>query len=371
MSRHNTLSLAVITGLSLLLTACGEDTSSDPRTQAPLVRTVTVSDSGLASRTFTGVVAARVESNLGFRVSGKVLKRLVDTGQVVKRGQVLMQLDPVDLTLAAQAEQESVIAAKARAKQAAQDEVRYRNLRGTGAISASTYDQFKAALDTANAQLRAAQAQAEVARNATRYADLVADADGTVIDTQAEPGQVVNAGQVVVRIAHAGAREAVIQLPETLRPALGSSGVATRFGHQDEPSVATLRQLSDAADPATRTFEARYVLGGDLQDAPLGATVTVNVTDERAASKAHFSIPVSALFDGGKGPGVWTVSGTPAKTAWRSVTIAQLDDTSAWVTGQIKQGDQIVALGAHLLHEGESVRVSAITNAPIVAEGRP
>nr|WP_321238370.1 efflux RND transporter periplasmic adaptor subunit [uncultured Tolumonas sp.] len=371
MSRHSILSMAVITALSLVLTACGDEKQSDPRTQAPLVRTVTVNDDVNESRSFTGVVAARVESDLGFRVSGKVLKRLVDTGQIVKRGQVLMQLDPVDLKLAAHAQQESVIAAKAKVKQAVDDEARFRDLRGTGAISASAYDQVKAASDTAAAQLRAAEAQAEVARNATRYADLVADADGTVVEALAEPGQVVSAGQIVVRLAHAGAREAIIQLPETLRPSLGSHGQATLFGRSNVASVATLRQLSDAADPSTRTYEARYVLSGELQDTPLGSTVTINVADESFASKKGLQVPVGALFDTGKGTGVWCVEGQPAKVSWHPVTVLNIGDDSARVSGQIKQGDHIVALGAHLLHEGEQVRVSAPLTAASVEGAHP
>ena len=371
MSRHSILSMAVITALSLVLTACGEEKQSDPRTQAPLVRTVTVNDDGNESRSFTGVVAARVESDLGFRVSGKVLKRLVDTGQIVKRGQVLIQLDPVDLKLAAHAQLESVVAAKARAKQAADDEARFRDLRGTGAISASAYDQVKAASDTAAAQLSAAEAQAEVARNATHYANLVADADGTVVETLAEPGQVVSAGQIVVRLAHAGAREAIIQLPETLRPSLGSHGQATLFGRSNVASVATLRQLSDAADPTTRTYEARYVLSGELQNTPLGSTVTINVADEAFASKKGLQVPIGALFDAGNGTGIWSVAGEPAKVFWRPVTVLNIDDDSARVSGQIKQGDQIVALGAHLLHEGEQVRVSAPFTTATIEGARP
>lgn len=371
MSRHSILSMAVITALSLVLTACGEEKQSDPRMQAPLVRTVIVNDNGNESRSFTGVVAARVESDLGFRVSGKVLKRLVDTGQMVKRGQVLFQLDPIDLKLAAHAQQESVIAAKARVKQAADDEARFRDLRGTGAISASAYDQVKAASDTAAAQLRAAEAQAEVARNATRYTNLVADADGTVVETLAESGQVVNAGQIVVRVAHSGAREAVIQLPETLRPSLGSLGQAKLFGREETTSVAKLRQLSDAADPMTRTFEARYVLAGALGSAPLGSTVTVKIADELLATKEGFKVPIGALFDAGKGSGVWNINGNPAKVSWRPVTVLNIDDDSARVSGQIKPGDQIVALGAHLLHEGELVRVSAPVTAAAIEGARP
>src|SRR5688572_26214637 len=202
----------VICALPFALVACGEKAQSDPRTEAPLVRTATVQGATSASRSFTGTVAARVQSDLGFRVSGKVLERLVDTGQSVKRGQPLMRIDPIDLKLAAHAQQEAVAAAHARSQQTAEDEARYRNLLGTGAISTSAYDQAKAAADAAKAQLSAAEAQAEVARNANRYAELLADAGGIVMGTLVEPGQVVTAGQVVVRVAHAGPREAVIQL---------------------------------------------------------------------------------------------------------------------------------------------------------------
>ncbi len=140
-----------ICALPLALVACGEKTATDPRTEMPLVRAATIQETTAASRSFTGTVAARVQSDLGFRVSGKVLERLVDTGQSVKRGQPLMRIDPVDLKLAAHAQQEAVAAVRARAQQTADDEARYRDLRGTGAISASAYDQIKAAADAAQA----------------------------------------------------------------------------------------------------------------------------------------------------------------------------------------------------------------------------
>ena len=254
MRRHRLALSTVMCALPLALAACGEKAQTDPRTSTPLVRAAIVQASHPESRSFTGTIAARVQSDLGFRVSGKVLERLVDTGQTVKRGQPLMRIDPVDLQLAALAQQEAVAAARARAQQTSEDEARYRDLRGTGAISASTYDQIKAAADAAHAQLSAAEAQASVARNASRYALLVADGDGVVVETLAEPGQVVNAGQIVVRLAHAGPREAVIQLPETLRPAVGSIAQATLFGKEDVSVTARLRQLSDSADRLTRTF---------------------------------------------------------------------------------------------------------------------
>jgi RND family efflux transporter MFP subunit len=341
--------------LPLALTACGDGHPSDPRTQAPLVRIGAVEGAPATSRAFTGVVAARVQSDLGFRVSGKVLERLVDTGQTIRRGQPLMRMDPIDLGLQAQAQQEAVAAARARAKQTADDEARYRDLVAEGAVSASAYDQIKAAADSARAQLKAAEAQADVARNASGYALLLADADGVVVETLAEPGQVVSAGQPVVRLARAGQREAIVHLPETLRPVIGSTAQATLYGNRQSTEPATLRQLSDAADRATRTYEARYVLGGALAQAPLGATVTVAIQDGKASTPT-LQVPIGALFDPGKGPGVWAIEGKPAKAVWRSVQVLGLSDDVAQVKGDLKVGDQVASLGAHLLREGEAVR---------------
>ncbi|MDN5517580.1 MAG: efflux RND transporter periplasmic adaptor subunit [Pseudomonas sp.] len=370
MRRRNLLLSTLISVMPFALVACGDQAPSDPRTEAPLVRVTTVQGAVSGARSFTGIVAARVQSDLGFRVAGKVQERLVDTGQSVKRGQVLLRLDPVDLKLAAHAQREAVAAARARALQASDDEARYRALRGTGAVSASAYDQYKAAADTARAQLSAAEAQAEVARNATRYAELLADADGIVMETLAEPGQVVNAGQSVVRLAHAGPREAVVQLPETLRPAVGSPAQATLFG-KDGSSVATrLRQLSDLADRLSRTFEARYVLEGELANAPLGTTITLQIANGQAAVNT-LQVPIAALYDAGKGPGIWIVRGEPAQVSWQPVAVQHLDDEYARITGQLEQGEQVVALGAHLLREGQQVRVAGQASVAAAEGVRP
>jgi RND family efflux transporter MFP subunit len=357
--------------LALALVACDDKAPTDPRTEVPLVRAAIVQEATAASRSFTGTVAARVQSDLGFRVSGKVLERLVDAGQSVKRGQSLMRIDSVDLKLAAHAQQEAVAAARARARQTAEDEARYRGLRGTGAISASAYDQVKAAADAAQAQLSAAEAQADVARNASRYTELVADGDGVVMETLAEPGQVVNAGQTVIRLANAGRREALIHLPETLRPAIGSVAQAALFGQEGVAVPAKLRQLSNAADRLTRTFEARYVLDGELSNAPLGTTVVIQIPDGHSSGQDGLHVPIGSLFDAGKGPGVWVIHGEPAKVSWRPVAVQRLDDAGAYVAGQIKQGERIVALGAHLLREGERVRVAGPAVATATEEARP
>jgi RND family efflux transporter MFP subunit len=354
--RRNIPLLSVVGLLPLALAACSDATSSiDPRTQIPLVRVGTVATAVQAERSFTGVVAARVQSDLGFRVPGKILERLVDTGQAVKRGQPLMRIDPTDLRLATRAHDEGVAAATARSRQTAEDEARYRDLVSAGAVSASAYDKVKAAADSARAELNAAKAQADVAHNETGYAVLLADSDGVVVDTLAEPGQVVAAGQVVVRVAPAGRREAVIALPENLRPAIGSAGRATLYG-SGLTGAAKLRQLSDAANPQTRTFEARYVLEGRLADAPLGSTVTIEIPNGRSAQPLR--VPIGAIFDSGKGPGVWLVDKGAPRVTWRAVQVAGLSEEAATVVGDLAAGDHVVVLGAHLLHQGEQVRLA-------------
>jgi RND family efflux transporter MFP subunit len=352
--------------LPLVVAACNHATpsSNDPRLQPPLVRIETVGVSGLSERSFTGTVAARVQSDLGFRISGKVLARLVDAGQTVKRGQALMRIDPADLKLVMRAQEQAVAAARAHARQTAEEEARYRRLVSAGAVSASAYDKAKADAESARAELDAAEAQVAVARNGTQYAVLLADADGVVVETLAEPGQVVSAGQVVVRVAHAGRREAVIELPETLRPAIGSTGRASLYG-SGQTGPAKLRQLSDAANRQTRTFEARYVLDGALADAPLGSTVSIQVSDGRSAQALR--VPMGAIFDPGKGPGVWLVEGETPRVTWRAVHIASLTSEAASVVGDLKAGDRVVALGAHLLHEGEPVRLMESDRAQSVA----
>lgn len=353
--RKSALALLALPALAGALSAChGAD--PDPRTQPPLVRVISPVVAGDTAHEFTGIVAARVQSDLGFRVGGKIAERLVQAGQAVRRGQPLMRIDPTDLALATRAAQESEQAARARAIQTAADERRLRDLVAAGAVSASAYDQAKAAADAARAQLAAAEAQARVAHNEAGYSLLVADADGTVVETLAEPGQVVSAGQIVLRLARSGPREALVQLPETVRPAIGSEAKARTYG--GTTGTATLRQLSDAADPASRTFEARYVLHGAPAQAPLGATVTITLAQQGHAGATQ--VPQGAIRDMGKGPGVWVLgNGAEPAVNWRAVHIAALAEETATIDAGLKPGERIVAMGAHMLHEGQAVRVAA------------
>jgi len=336
-----------------VLAGCGQS-AADPRTKPPLVRIATAGEVDGTSREFTGVVGARVQSDLGFRVGGKVVARLVDAGQVVHRGQPLMRIDATDYALAAQASAHSVAAARARAVQTSADELRFRKLIAPGFVSAIDYDQKKAVALAARADLAAAESQARASRNNAAYTVLVADTDGTVAETLAEPGQVVGAGQVVVRLARSGPREAVVALPETLRPPLGTAAQARTYSGL--VGEARLRQLSDAADPTTRTFDARFTLAGAPANAPLGSTVTIKLSVPGLT--AGMSVPLGAIYDRGQGPGVWVVGGQ-STISWRPVRLAAVGEETAVVAAGLQPGERFVALGAHMLHQGEPVRIDA------------
>ena len=345
-------------GLAMLLIAlvgCSKSQELDPRTQPLSVLITRVGAPVTNTESFTGVVTARVQSDLGFRVPGKVTKRFVDTGQEVHIGQPLMQIDVTDYAHAIATQTENVAALRAKAKQATADEARYRGLVATGAISASDYDQIKATADAASAQLASAEAQERVAKDQGDYSLLLADSNGTVVQTLAEPGQVVAAGQTVVKLAPAGPREAAIYLPETIRPALASVARASLYGETaDVP--ARLRQLSDAADPETRTFEARYVLGSVGAKAPLGATVTVQVPETEASDPEE--VPIAAITDRGNGPGVWVLNQKTSTVSFQKVKVLRLGQESAILSEGVQPGEQIVALGAHLLSDGQHVRIA-------------
>lgn len=329
--------------------------AKDPRLQSPRVEIFEAEAAGSINRTFTGIVAARVQSDLGFRVGGKILERSVNLGQRVQKGQVLMRLDSVDLKLSLAAQQANVEAARARYIQAKADEARYSALVNSGAVSRQEYDQARAARDSANAQLDAAEAQARVSNNSSEYAVLLADADGVIVRTLSEPGQVVAAGQTVIQLAHDGPREASINLPEIVRPDLGTTASARLYG-QDQMYPARLRELSEAADPASRTFAARFVLEGEAAAVPLGSTVTVELLTQYSAGNQSVQLPVGAICDRGSGPGVWIVDGK-SEVKFRPVTIASIGKEEVVVSGGVQAGEKVVALGAHLLHEGQVVNV--------------
>src|SRR5438094_5841965 len=330
---------------------------SDPRQEPPIVRVVAAAQVTGSERGFTGIIGARVQSNLGFRVAGKIVERLVDVGEQVKAGKPLMRIDETDLRLVLTAKRNAVAAARATVVQTDADERRYANLVNDGWTSRQRYEQAKAASDTANAQFAAAEAEARVAENQATYSVLVADADGTVIQTLGEPGQVVSAGQTVVRIAKAGPREAVVALPETIRPAIGSVAEASIYGAADgRRYTAHLRQLSDSADAQTRTYEARYVLDGEAAAAPLGATVTIRLASQE--TQPEVQVPLGAVLDDGRTTGVWVFDSAASTVHFRPVKLARLTSETAVISG-LSSDDRVVSLGAHLLQEGARVRTAS------------
>jgi RND family efflux transporter MFP subunit len=275
------------------------------------------------------------------------VERLVNTGEQVKAGQPLMRIDETDLRLAVTAKRNAVAAARASVVQTEADEQRYAKLVSNGWASRQRYEQAKAA----------AEADARVAENEATYSILVADADGTVVETLGEPGQVVSAGQTVVRIAKAGPREAVVALPETIRPAIDSVAEASVYGAAEGwRYTARLRQLSDAADAQTRTYEARYVLDGEAAAAPLGATVTIRLPSQ--TSEPQVQVALGAVLDDGRKTGVWILDSATSTVRFRPIKLVRVTDETAVISG-LNSGDAIVSLGAHLLQEGARVRTAA------------
>lgn len=340
---------------TLAISAHEASAARDPRQEPPVVSLVTAARVSGSERGFTGTIGARVESNLGFRVAGKIIERLVNVGEQVKAGQPLMRIDETDLRLALTAKRNAVAAARATVVQTDADEKRYANLVNDGWTSRQRYEQAKAASDTTKAQLAAAEADARVAENQATYSVLVADADGTVMQTLGEPGQVVSAGQTVVRLAQSGPREAVVALPETMRPAIGSLAEASLYGSDGRRYTAHLRQLSDSADIQTRTYEARYVLDGEAAAAPLGATVTIRLASQ---SQPEIQVPLGAVLDDGTATGVWVFDSATSTVRFKPVKLLRVTSETAVISGS-SLGDPIVSLGAHLLHEGARVRTAS------------
>lgn len=357
--------LALLTGVLVVVAygaVLGRDKTTPVEPPVPrLVRTFTVISASGSVAEFTGVIHARTESDLGFRVPGKIIEKLVKDGDHVKRGQALMRLDPTDLQLGANAAREAVTAARAQNKRALADELRLRKLVVVKAVSVQEYDQAKSSADATTAQLNSAVAYSGQLENQVGYAVLKAEADGVIMETPADVGQVVGAGTVVIRLAHDGAREAVVNLPEgEAMIAKKSTAVASLYADPGQTFPATLRELSAMADPLTRTYQARYTLSGAGENAPLGATVTVHPNEEEThGAVQQFEIPIGALYDGGAGASVWVINPDTSIVSRRSVEVAKIGSETALISKGLKPGEQILALGAHLVTEGEQVKTLA------------
>jgi RND family efflux transporter MFP subunit len=307
-----------------------------------------------ATREFVGVVRARYETDLGFRVAGKIVSRVVNVGDRVHIGDVVARLDPRDLKLQVESAEAEFDAATSSLHEAASDLERYTTLKTRGWVSIADFDRKKAAKDEAEGRLERAKRSLDLAHNQLDYSDLKADADGVITATLAEPGQVVAIGQPVVRLAHRGEKEAVVSLPETwLAEARSSKASVQLWSGPGRSFAARLRELSPQADAATRTYAARFTIDNPDDSVALGMTATVTLS--HAADVSVAKLPLAAIFNPGTGPSVFVVDQSGALEL-RPVKVASFTEDSALVTSGVSNGDQIVKLGVQKLDAGERVR---------------
>jgi RND family efflux transporter MFP subunit len=305
-------------------------------------------------REFAGVVRARYETDLGFRVGGKMVARLVNTGDRVRAGDVVARLDPRDLQLQVESAEAELVAATSNLAQATSDEQRYLNLRKTGFAPVSDYERRKAAKDEAAGRVERAQRALDLARNQLAYADLKADADGVITATLAEAGQVVALGQAVARLARRGEMEAAVALPETrLNEAREAVASVRLWSGPDRRFAARLRELSPQADPATRTYAARFTIEDPDDTVALGMTATVVLSHDVPAKVAK--VPLAAILNRGSGPTVFRIA-DGGVLEHRPVTVSSFNEVAAIVTSGLEDGDEIVTLGVQMLEAGQKVR---------------
>ena len=342
---------------ALMVSACGKPDATQPVESPRPVRTMVAAPQSVSvPLTLPGEVRPRIESRLGFRVGGKLMARSVSVGDVVAPGQALARLDPTDLMPAVQAQQAQLDAVRIERNLASVELERLRGLKAQNFVSQSALDRQQSILDGAQSRLAAAEAQLRQARNAMDFQLLKADVAGVVTAVEAEVGQVVSAGQTVLRIAQTGEREIAINIPEAdlararaigqwrvTLPALGSRELTGRF-----------REIAPIADPASRTFPARMTLSGPLDGVALGMTASAQAMQ---APGTAFVLPLSALQSRDGQPRVWKVDRATSTVQPVAVKTAGLLDDTVRITEGVVAGDLIVIAGANLLVAGQKVRL--------------
>jgi RND family efflux transporter MFP subunit len=341
---------------SFALAAC------DPMTAQPLapVRPVLVTQvryqPQVSERSFVGTIRPRIESDLGFRVAGKVSKRLVEVGTRVEAGRTLAVLDEVDLGLQAEQAAAELRAATGVLAQASAAEMRAKELRQKGWSTDAQLDQAKAGADEARARLNRAERSVELTKNSLSYATLVADTAGVVTATLIEPGQVVTAGQTAIRLARLAEKEAVVAIPETLltRANSGEAQVSI-WSNPDKRYVAKLRELAPSADAATRTYLAKFSMPGAGDEVQLGMTATLTLSD--SASDRVARLPLSALFNQGEGPSLYVADAKSGAITLKRVSVKSYEREDVLISDGVEEGANVVALGVQKLDPAQKVKV--------------
>jgi len=322
------------------------------------VRTITVAaDSAGGVHEFAAEVRARIESRLGFRVGGKMIRRQAEIGQHVPAGALLAELDAQDLRLQQSAAVSSAQSAQVNLQLATDDFERYKNLRNQGFISGADLDRREATLKAAQAQFNQARAQASVQVNQATYSKLTASTAGVITGVDAEPGAVLAAGAPVVRLAQDGPRDAVFAVPEDavsqLRALLGSPGaLQVRLWGASATLPATVREVAAAADPVTRTFLVKADL--DRADVQLGQTATVLLAMPQRSGITK--LPLTAVTEQQGKTAVWVVDRSSMTVRVQPIVVAGADGNSVVVAGGLAPGQVVVTAGVHVLTPGQKVK---------------
>ncbi len=355
-------------GILLLLAGCGK-TEPVAETVRPALAYKIPPSGGADLDIYSGEIRARLEADHAFRVGGKMAKRLVDSGAIVKRGQPLAQLDPQDVKLAADAARAQVNAQQTEADFADAELKRFRDLFAKGFVSQSALDQKINVASAAAARLAAQQATATVSLNQSGYATLFAEMDGVVTQVMAEAGQVVAAGQPVMKIANPNEKELLISVPEAkINEFRGNTGGSNAkrpirvhvWSNPEKFYAGKLREIAGAADNITRTYAARISI--TAADANIDLGMSAFATFVGSDADGTFAVPLSSLYVKGNITGVWQIA-ADGKVSLKPVTVLQYRETNALIRAvgvgagaSIKPGDMIVAAGVHKLREGEIIR---------------
>jgi membrane fusion protein, multidrug efflux system len=351
------------------LIACGCSKPTQVQMPPKPVVVVTVKDtSDAGSLTYSGEVRSRYEADLGFRIGGKVIERLVNLGDRVHKGQVLARLDPQDVRLSANAGAAQVAAAQADLTLAKTEYERARNLFAQNFVSASAVDTRRSQYDAALARLNQVQAQNTVSDNQVDYATLKAPRDGVVTSLPVEAGQVVAAGQAVVRLADPAQREVLTWIPEgrvsLLKP--GQAALIQVWGAPGKTYNGVLREIAASADTTTRTYAVRVSVSDPDEHMGLGATATVGFA--QPGVEGSIRIPLSAVVraPGSQDAAVWIVA-PDGTTQSRRVVISAYRDNNANVISGLRSGDKVVTAGAYALSPGLKVK-PVEASAPVVLD---
>src|SRR5437899_1108117 len=346
------LSLAL---MAIALTGCNELAAEKAAPSRPVLVATVHYEAESPERSFVGTIKPRIETDMGFRVPGKVAKRLVEVGQTVEVDQPLATLDEVDLKLQAEQAEAEFRAATGVLGQAAASEQRATALRAKGWNTDAQMDTARAAADEARARLNRAERSVELTKNSLSYATLVADTRGVVTATLIEPGQVVGSGQTAVRVARFGEKEAVVAIPETL-VGRAKDGVATvtLWSEADKKYTAKLREVAPSADPATRTYLAKFSLPDAGDTVSLGMTATLTLADP--ATDRVAKLPLSALYSQGGNPSLYVVDDAGG-IVLKPVTVKAYESDNVVISDGVDEGAKVVALGVQKLDPAQKVRV--------------